>query len=126
VIQYESVAEHIRNNKEKMLGGLLEAFKRAGDISALLEEFINAGFDFAQLLQKQKSIYYFRDLSGEFDAGYMDFQDPWQDEFLRDNRLEPQDVLISFYPAFIKMTSSELFPIVMSKGKALCSPLERK
>jgi hypothetical protein len=121
VIQHQSASIHISNNKEEMLMALRKTFKRAGDNSTILEDFIDIGLDFAQLLQKQKSIYYFENLKGEFDADHMDFQDPRQAEYLQDSdELEPERVLICFYPAFFKMSSPE--PIVIAKGKALYSP----
>lgn len=125
VIQHQSASIHISNNRKEMLRALRETFKRAGDNSTILEDFIDIGLDFAQLLQKQKSIYSFHDLKGKFDAEYLDFQDPRQAECLQDNdELEPERVLICFYPAFFKISSSETSRIIMAKGKALFSPLE--
>lgn len=102
---------------------LRNTFKSAGSNLSILEGFIDIGLEFAQLLQKQKSIYYFENLKGEFDPDCMDFQDPRQAEYLQDSdKLKPECVLICFYPAFLKMLSSE--PVVIAKGKALYFPCE--
>jgi len=125
VIQHGSAAKNIADNKENMPVVLRRAFERAGDNVVILEDFISMGFDFAQLLQRQKSIYYFLGLIGDFDVKYMVFQDSRQEEYLKDNdELETRGVLICFYSAFVKMTSSETSRIFLFKGKALYSPLE--
>lgn len=106
-----------------MLSELSHAFRTAGDSSAILEDLIDMAFDFGHLLQTQKSIYYFSNLVAKFDAEKMDFQDPQQEEYLKHGgKREPQSVLICFYPALVKETSSENFQIIMSKGKALYTP----
>jgi hypothetical protein len=123
VTKHELAEENIVNNKTKMFSELRHAFQTPGDNSAILRDLVNIGFEFGQLLQTQKSIYRFANLIGKFDAERMDFQDPQQEEYLRHGGGSgPQEVLICFYPALVKETSSETLQIIVSKGKALYNP----
>jgi hypothetical protein len=108
VTNHESAEENIINNKKKLFSELRHAFQTAGDNSAVLKDLITMGFEFGQLLQTQKSIYRFSNLISKFDAERMEFQDPQQEEYLRHGGGNgPQEVLICFYPALVKETSSE-------------------